>query len=161
MTTPRPDQSHVAGFPGMAGSRSGSADLAAGLGYPGIPPAALNMLSDQKLRSGAGVTAFHTFSAPARIWSVSLSYAILTDGTFPAGAVFVDSLVSTVLGGVALATVQLGLSVANQHAELQTDRVLPGLAVTKGESVQLAVNNGAVISGMFQRASALILYSVP
>ena len=161
MTTPRPDQQHIPGPAVAGGSRSGAGDMAGALGYPGSPPAVPNCQSAQALRralSGAGT--FFTFTAPARIWTVLLSYTVISGASFTPTAKFAATI-TTGLAALPLAVVELGLGAAN-HEDSDTCPVsYNGLPLVAGDSLILTINGGVTVAGADQEASAVVLYSIP
>lgn len=163
MTTPRPDQSHAGHQSVSAGSRSGAGDIAGALGYPGSPAAVQNMQTAAALKRGVTGSPWVliTFTAPARIWTVVLSYAIRTDSAFAPGTAGVFAAVETLIGGLTLATVNLGLAAPSTQANGQSEPPIPGIPVTQGESVILDVNGGTDIPNLLQFAGAIIFYSIP
>jgi hypothetical protein len=161
MTTPRPDQRHGATVAGASGSRSGSGDLAGALGYPGSPPAVPNCQSAQALRRGiAGSGQFFHFNQPGRIWTVFLSYTVVSRAGFAPPARFAATI-QTSLNVLTLAVVQLSLSTATDHDSDTCPLSYNGLPVTGGDSIFLTVNGGLVVAGVDQEASAVVLYSIP
>jgi hypothetical protein len=135
--------------------------MAAALGYPGSPPAVPNCQSAQALRralGGAGV--FFTFTSPGRIWTVMLSYLVVSGGTFSGTAKFAATI-TTGLSGLPLAVVELALGAAN-HEDSGTC-VVPfnGLPLVGGDSLTLTINGGVSVAGADQEASAVVLYSIP
>lgn len=160
MTTPRPDQRHGAA-PTAAGSRSGSGDMAAALGYPGSPPTALNCQSAQALRRGVGgAGTFFSFGSAGRIWTVMLAYTVVSDATFTPTAKFAATI-TTGLGALPLAVVELALgNVSHENSGVAVVQ-LPGLPLTGGDSLTLTINGGATVPGATQEASAVVLYSIP
>lgn len=161
MSTPRPDQHRGAQLGGTAGSRSGSGDTAAALGFPGSPPAVPNCKSAQALRralGGAGL--FFTFPNAGRVWTVMLSYMVVSGSTFTPTAKFAATI-STTLGGLPLAVVELALG--NVNHENSGTCVVPynGLPIIQGDGLTLTINGGVTVAGADQEASAVVLYSIP
>lgn len=157
----RPDQRPVPGSAGTPGSRSGAGDLAGALGYPGVPPAVPNCQSAQALRrspSGAGV--FFTFPNAGRIWTVLLSYTVVSGAALAAQTRFAAT-VQTVTGGLPLAVVQLSLPSSPSHDSDTCPVSYNGLPVTQGDSLNLIINGGLAVAGTDQEASAVVLYSIP
>lgn len=159
--TPRPDQRHLASPGGTAGSRSGSGDTAAALGYPGVPPAVINCQSAQIVQQNVGQPVFFTFTQPGRIWTVVLSYVITSNNSFGSPTARTFALIQTVVSGITLAVANIGIAGPSQHAEAICTPDVPGLPVIAGESLQLSVNGGSVVTNLDQQASALVLYSIP
>jgi hypothetical protein len=161
MTTPRPDQQHGPSVAGASGSRSGSGDLAAALSYPGSPPAVPNCLSAQALRrSIVGAGSFFTFPHPGRVWTVLLSYMVVSDNTFTPVAKFAATI-QTTIGALPLAVVELGLGNVNHEAFDVCPVSYNGLPVVKGDGFTLTINGGTAVPGVQQEASAVVLYSIP
>jgi hypothetical protein len=161
VTSPRPDQRHAPGRGGLGGSRSGAGDTAGALGYPGISPAVPNCNAARALRrsvSGAGV--FFTFPAPGRIWTVLLSYTVVSGATFSGTAKFAATI-QTVLGSLPLAVVELSLAAPNQAGAGVCPVSYAGLPLVTGDSLTLTINGGTVVPGADQEASAVVLYSIP
>lgn len=148
---------------GVAGSHSGAGDVAGALGFPGQPPAALNLQPAQALRRAPGGSGlFFTFPAPSRIWVVILSYAVSSLGTYAAGTVTkLAAFVQTQIVAIPLAAVELSLSAPDQNEHDTSSPPLPGLPVQQGDSVILNINGGTVVAGVIQEASAVVLYSTP
>lgn len=161
MTTPRPDQRHTPGHAGAAGSRSGSGDAAASLGYPGVPPAVPNCQSAQALRrSILGAGTFFTFPGPGRIWTVLLAYTVNSFGAFAAPVTFAASI-TTNISALTLNVVELSL--AALPAAAWDSKAVPynGLPIVQGDSLVLNINGGVAVGGANQEASAVVLYSIP
>lgn len=163
MTSPRPDQHHRGSAGSLAGSRSGSGDLAAALGYPGSPAAVQNCQTFSTLRRGVSGSPFTlgTFSAAGRIWTVVLSFSARTDSAFAPGTAGVYASVLTNIGGLTLATVNLGISAPSQVANGQSEPPIPGIPVRLGESVLLDVNNAVTVPDLLLLTSAVVFYSIP
>jgi len=161
MTTPRPDQRHV-GHAGAAASRSGSGDLAGALGYPGTPPAVPNCVAAQALRRGvAGGGNFFTFPQAARIWTVFLSYTVVSDTTYTAATPLFAAVVQLAAAPLPLAVVELSLAATSQHDSGTCPITYNGLPVLSGDSLNLTINGGLTVTGVRQEASAVVLYSIP
>lgn len=166
MTTPRPDQAHIFGGSGAGGSRSGSGDMAASLGYPGVPPAVINCKTFSALKRSE-VGSPHTlgqFTAPGRIWTVVLSYAVRAQTGFaggPGGTAAFFAAIETTLSGLSLATVNLGITTAGPIANGQSEPPIPGIPVVQGETIVLDVNSGASVTNALQFAGAIVYYSIP
>lgn len=160
MTTPRPDQQHGASVAGASGSRSGSGDVAAALGYPGVPPAIPNCQAAQQLQANAaGAGLFFTFTAPGRIWQVLLAYTITSNNSF---ALATTRTVATITAGtLPLAVVQLGVAGPDQADSGVSEPSYGGLPVVAGTSLTLNINNGLIVANLDQQASAIVLYSIP
>jgi len=160
MTTPRPDQRHGAKLT-AAGSRSGSGDMAAALGYPGSPAAVPNCQSAQALRRAlGGAGTFFTFPTAGRVWTVMLSYMVVSGSTFTSTAKFAATI-TTGLGALPLAVVELGLGAANHEDSGSCVVQLNGLPLVGGDSLGLTINGGVSVAGADQEASAVVLYSIP
>lgn len=159
----RPDQRHVRHSGGTGGSQSGSGDVAGALGYPGQPPAAMNLQPAQALRRAPiGGGTFFTFTAPSRIWTVVLSYTASTLSTYPAGSVTkLFAFIQTGIASIPLAPVELSLSNPGQNEHETVAPPLPGLPVTQGDQLILNINGGVSVPGIIQEASAIVLYSTP
>lgn len=161
MNTPRPDQRRAATVGGAAGSRSGSGDTAAALGFPGSPPAVPNCQSAQALRrSIAGSGTFAVFPRPVRIWTVVLSYAIVSDNTYAPVGRFA-AVIQTTINALPLAVVQLSLGQTNHEASDTCAVPYAGLPIGAGDGLSLTINGGVVVAGVQQEASAVVLYSTP
>ena len=161
MSTPRPDQQHGPSVAGASGSRAFSGDVAAALGYPGSPPAVPNCLSDQALRrSIVGAGQFFSFLHPGRVWTVLLSYTVVSDSTFTPVARFAATI-QTTIGGLPLAVVELSLGNVNHEAFDVCPVSYNGLPVTGGDGLTLTINGGVTVAGVQQEASAVVLYSIP
>lgn len=163
MTTPRPDQAHIFGGSGAGGSRSGSGDAAAASQYPGVPPAVINCKTFSALkRSELGSPhVLGTFTAPGRIWTVVLSYAIRAGATFTGQTVACFAAIETNLSGLSLATVNLGLAAPSSVANGQSEPPIPGIPVVTGETILLDVNSGTSVGSVLQFAGAIVYYSIP
>ena len=161
MTTPRPDQRHAPGHAGTAGSRSGSGDLAASLGFPGSPATVQNIQTARQVNRGTGGSPWNlvTFPSPARLWAVVLTFAVRATGTPGSTACF--AAVETNISGLTLAIVNLGLVNTGQVDSGQSEPPIPGIPVTQGDSVILDVNGGLGVTGADQVASAIVYYSTP
>jgi hypothetical protein len=157
---PRPDQRQSAAMPGSPGSRSGAGDIAGALGYPGIPAAVPNQQQFRSRRQPAGVYTLGTFTAPGRIWTVILSYFVSTDDTY-SGTTNTFAEVDTAISGISLGVVELGASDKDQGFAGQSNQGFGGMPVLQGESVILNVSGGATTPHLTQRASVIVLYSIP
>jgi hypothetical protein len=161
MSTPRPDQQHGASVAGASGSRAFSGDVAAALGYPGSPAAVPNCLSAQALRrSLVGAGQFFSFTHPGRIWTVLLSYMVVSDNTFTPVAKFAATI-QTTIGGLPLAVVELALGNINHENSGTCPVIYSGLPITGGDGLTLTINGGTTVPGVQQEASAVVLYSIP
>jgi hypothetical protein len=159
--TPRPDQLH-GGRPGASGSRSGAAELAGSLGYPGTPPAVPNCTAAVALRRGvAGGGGFFAFPQAARIWTVMLSYTITSDTTYTPSAPVFAAFIELAAAPLPLAVVELSLADVKQHDSGVCPVSYNGLPVTAGDSITLTINGGVSVTGVRQEASAVVLYSIP
>lgn len=161
MITPRPDQQHSPHRSGTAGSRSGSQDTAAALGYPGVPPGVINCQAAVLLQQGVGQPHFYTFTGAGRIWTVVLSFVVTANASFSLATYRSYAAIQTALSGLTLAAVNLGVAGPSQAANGQSEPPLNGLPVVQGESLILNVNGGTVIPQLDQTASAVVLYSIP
>lgn len=160
MTTPRPDQQHGQNVAGASGSRSGSGDTAAALGYPGVPAATPNCKAAQAMQVNVGGSgAFFTFTAPGRIWQVILTYVITSNNSFTLATS--RTLATVTAGPNPIAAVQLGVAGPNQADSATSSPAYNGLPVTAGTSLAVTVNGGTVVPNLDQQASAVVLYSVP
>jgi hypothetical protein len=159
---PRPDQRVVTASAGLPGSRSGSGELAGALGYPGVPAAVPNLLGASLFQQGtSGIPTLITFTAAARIWSVTLSYVITSNATFSLSTVRTVAAVQATLNPLVLAVVQLGVANPNREAWGNGGGLYPGLPVQAGETLQLNINNGVVVPQLDQQCSVSVLYSIP
>lgn len=157
---PRPDQRRTPAPASAPGSRSGAGDIAGALGYPGVPAAVPNLLSQRVRRVPTGSYTLVTFTAPGRIWAVIMSYFILTDNSYSGTSntfAEVDTSISGLTGGV----IDLGASAPDQGFGGQSNLWFGGVPVVQGETVTLNVNNSTVVPGIIQRCSAVVLYSIP
>ncbi len=126
----------------------------------GVPPAVPALQSAQRTRQGATQVTFKTFGGAGRLWGVSLSYALQTDGTGPGAATQFFADIETG-SGTTLAVVELGVSAANQAVNGQDGGSFNGLPIANGDTLVLNVNNGNAVTHCFQRASCLALFSIP
>lgn len=120
------------------------------------------MLSASLLRSGAGTTTVITFPSTSRIWAVHLSFAAATSNTYAAGTITNLFAQLSTGSGLALTVVELIVSGPTQVDNSDSDLVFTsGLAVNGGDTLQLNVNGGTVLSNGAMRASCTALYSTP
>lgn len=165
MTTPlvpRPDQRQLLQVPAVPGSRSGSGELGGALIYPGLPSAVPNCQSASRLLEPVtSGQVFFTFPAPGRIWQVVLSYVITANNSFSLATIKTYSSIQTVISNLILAVAENGVAGPNQASQAQSEPSYSGLPVVQGESLTLIVNAGNSIAQLDQRASAVVLYSIP
>jgi hypothetical protein len=162
MTTPRPDQFHRPHTGGPGGSRSGAGDLAASLGYPGVPPATPNCNAAVALRRAIGGSGtFFTFPEAGRIWVVTLSYTVVTAAGFSTAPQRFAAYIQTGLASVPLAVVELSLATTPDHDSDTSSPPYSGLPLVQGDSLELIINGGVAVGGVNQEASAIVLYSIP
>jgi hypothetical protein len=160
---PRPDQQHLHGLLSSPGSRSGAGETAGALGYPGVPPAVPNLLGATLFQQPVSTPTIVSVAGPGRIWAVLLSYAITSNASFALSTVRTVASVQMMSGplNLTLAVVQLGVANPNQHAEGSMSVAYNGVPAITGTTLQLNVNNGAVITNLDQQASVSVLYSIP
>lgn len=160
--SPRPDQRAIAGPGAASGSRSGTGDIAAALGYPGVPPAVPNCQGADLFQQGVvGAALLLLFPVPSRIWTLILTYVITTNGSFATNTARTIAYVQTTKSNLVLASVQLGVGGPSQHDSGTCSVSFNGLPVVAAETVYLNVNGGNVISNLFQQATVSMLYSTP
>jgi len=119
------------------------------------------LASAQQKRSGVGITNLVTFPNPGRLWVLTLTFFVSTTSTYSGGIAQTFADVNAISAGILLGAVELGASGPTQGFGGQCDVDLNGMPVLANELIQLSVNNGVVISGMFQRATCSVLYSIP
>jgi hypothetical protein len=114
------------------------------------------------LRRGvAGGGGFFSFPSAARIWTVMLSYAIVSDTTYTAAAPVFAALVELATAPLPLAVVELSLADVKQHDSGVCPVSYNGLPVLSGDTITLTINGGTTVTGVRQEASAVVLYSIP
>lgn len=126
----------------------------------GGPPFVPQLKSATVVRQSVAVTPFFTFPSAGRIWAIDLSYFITTNNSYAVSTSQTYAALETG-SGKSLAIVELGASNPNQGFGGQSTKPLNGLPIVAGDTLILDVNNGAVISNLNQRASVVVLYSVP
>lgn len=145
----------------VAGLASGGtiAQEAQGLG---IPPAVPALQSAQRTRQGVTQVSFKTFGSAGRIWRVRLASSVASDNTFTAATPPAQLIHDIETGsGTTLAICEMSISGPNQTVPDGDSGTFNGLPVAQGDTLVLNVNNGVTVSGVVQRASALVLYSIP
>jgi hypothetical protein len=135
--------------------------MAGALSYPGSPPTVPNCLSAQALRRAlGGAGTFFNFGGSGRVWTVMLSYTVVAGSTFAPTARFAATI-TTGLGALPLAVVELSLAAPSHEDSGGCVVPLNGLPLIKGDSLILTINGGVAVSGVDQEASAVVLYSIP
>jgi len=89
-----------------------------------------------------------------------LSYMVVSGSTFTSTAKFA-AIITTGLGALPLAVVELGLGAANHEDSGSCVVQLNGLPLVGGDSLGLTINGGVSVAGADQEASAVVLYSIP
>jgi hypothetical protein len=136
--------------------------VAGALGYPGTPPAVPNCKSAQALRRAiAGSGTFFSFPQSGRIWTVLLAYTVVSFTGFTGSLTKFAATVTTQIGGLPLAVVELSLAAVNNHDSGVCALTYAGLPVVSGDGLILTINGGVVVPGADQEASAAVLYSIP
>lgn len=126
----------------------------------GVPPAVTGLDSgSQILQSpGSSPATMYTFADNGRIWAANVSYAMGSSGGTGTNQGYGRVLIQ---GSATLAVVEACV-VGNPSADSNTDsQTFPGLAVNAGTVIQLDINNGTSITGVVQRASGLVVVSIP
>jgi hypothetical protein len=159
----RPDQRRISQQPLPAGSRSGSVEAALAGQQTGVPPfvPALSAFTALQVNALSSPFRLGTMPAAGRIWTVILSYFTATDATYSAGVTLTFAAVQATVAALTLAAVELGASGPGQGHPGQCDISFNGLPVASGEQLVLNINGGITVTDLFQRASAVVLFSVP
>lgn len=126
----------------------------------GIPPAVPSLSSAQRTRQGVSQVAFKTFGGAGRIWRVRLASSVASDNTFSGAPAQLIHDIETG-SGTTLAVAELSISGPLQSVPGGDSDLFNGLPIANGDTLILNVNNGVSVSGVTQRASALVLYSIP
>ena len=124
----------------------------------GLAPSVPNIQSGELILQGPSITAFYTFSQAGRIWGAVVTYAMGSSGGTGSNQAYARVRIQ---GGATLAIVECCV-VGNPSADSNTDdRPYNGIAVPSGTKIQLDVNNNTTITGVVQRASGLVVVSIP
>lgn len=126
----------------------------------GTPPFVPALKAATVVRQATGVNTFFTFGNAGRIWAVALSYFVTTNSSYAVSTSATYAAVETGTG-LTLGIVELGAANPNQGFGGQSNLPFNGLPIAKGDSLKLDVNNGSVIANLNQRASCVVLYSIP
>jgi hypothetical protein len=126
----------------------------------GTPPFVPSLKSATQIRQSTGVNTFFTFGSAGRIWAVALSYFTTTNNSYSVSTSQTYAAVET-QSGLTLGIVELGAADPNQGFSGQSNLTFNGLPLAGGDKLILDVNNGTVVANLNQRASAVVLYSIP
>jgi len=118
------------------------------------------MASASFIGAAPGSVPFLTFFSPGRLWAVHLSFAAASNNTYVAGSI--AQLYARILAGAnVIGIIELALSAAAQQANGDADPAFPGFPVPGGTVLSADVNNGVTVTGVLQRASGVVWYSIP
>lgn len=103
----------------------------------------------------------YTFPQNARLWTVQLTYAIASNNAY-AGGTTQASAGLTLRSGLDLSIVEVSLGSTVGESDSNGDRGnWNGLPIAQGDIITLDVNQGTSVTGVTQRASCIITYSLP
>jgi hypothetical protein len=120
----------------------------------------LQSASIQKQGETAGATFLGPLGVPIKLWQAVLSHSIGALSDFAGTTVAEGSAnINTVLSGVTLAVTEVAAGGPNASDSSSVSVPLNGFQLNAGDSVELNVNGGTVITNTRQRASALLLYT--
>ena len=126
----------------------------------GVPPSVPALKAATIVRKNVSISTFFTFGGAGRIWAVALSYFVTTNNSYTLSTSQTYAAVETG-SGLTLGIVELGAANPNQAIPGQSNLAFNGLPISNGDTLNLDVNAGSVITNLNQRASALVLYSIP
>lgn len=134
------------------------AGVAAAIVAQGAPPAVQNYKTAELTLQVPGIFTMYTFTNAGRIWKATVAYAMGSSGGTGSNQGYSRVKIQ---GGNTLAIVEcVVVSAPAGDSEVDMESY-NGFAVPSGTVIQLDVNNNATITGVVQRASALIGVSIP
>ncbi len=154
----RPDQRTQDPLSHPVPSRAGSAELQA-TGVPSFIPALQSAYAVNAQPGSTPLTMF-TFPQAGRIWALHLSYAMASNSSY-SGTITSQAYALVKAGSTILTVIEIALGGPSTNDSGDSDMVINGLPVPAGTALILDINNGASISNVAQRASAVVLYSIP
>ena len=124
----------------------------------GMAPSVPNVTSGESILQPPSVAAFYTFTAAGRIWGATVSYAMGSSGGTGSNQGYARVRIQ---GSTTLAIVECCVVGAPSADSNTSDQSYNGIPVPKGTKIQLDVNNNVTIAGVVQRASGLVVVSMP
>lgn len=102
-----------------------------------------------------------TFPQNARLWTVQLTYAIASNTAYAGGTTQCSAALSLV-SGLELSMVECALGSTAGQSDSNGDRgTWNGLPIAAGDQITLDINQGTTVTGVSQRASCIVTYSLP
>lgn len=158
----------VQGVNSSVQSQTSGVTIAQDILQTGAPPFVPSLQAATVVRQAVAVTKFFTFPSAGRIWSVALSYFTTTNASYSISTSQTYAAVETTPPAsdnlsiaLTLGIVELGAADPNQGFSGQSNLSFNGLPVPAGTGLMLDVNAGSLIANLNQRASAVVLYSIP